>query len=290
MMEHSEIITDLVASLVKFQAAITSVKKTETNPYYNSRYADLDAVWDMIRKPLTDNGLAVVQTTEIGDERLALITTLVHTSGQWWEFRYPLVPMKQRAKEEGGGWWPAEDPQSIGSAITYARRYSLSAMLGISSEEDDDGEKAMRRDAAPTTAANVRSAQRSAASPPADTLWCTEHQTNWFKRGAMKSFAHPIGDTKKWCNMPKQDVPSEAPGPTQDTPDAAERPSVEASGPVDSGDTPQNVGDLLTRAVNELGYLNRAEIFEALGVRSAVELANPGMLSEAWAKLKAAQA
>ena len=146
-MQRSEEIVELVGALNKFQAAITSVKKEADNPFFHAKYADLDSVWDMLRKPLTENGLAVTQTTETSEDKLFLLTTLFHTSGQWMNTQYPIVPMKQRARDDGGGWIASDDPQSLGSAITYARRYSLSALLGVSSgEPDDDGEKAMARD------------------------------------------------------------------------------------------------------------------------------------------------
>ena len=90
------------------------------NPHFKSKYADLAAIFDAARKPLSANGLAIVQT--IGDG--VLHTRLLHTSGQWIASEHPL-PMSGR-------------PQEIGSALTYARRYSLSALIGIAADEDDD--------------------------------------------------------------------------------------------------------------------------------------------------------
>ena len=80
-------------------------------------------------KPLSDNELAVVQITEGTAESLALVTILTHSSGEWIRGVLPLCPVKY-------------DPQGIGSAITYARRYALAAMVGVC-QVDDDGEAAM---------------------------------------------------------------------------------------------------------------------------------------------------
>ena len=141
-------IPELVAALSKFQGAMTSVPKTSENPFFNMKYADLGAIWDMCRKPLADNDLALVQTTVVDGEKVYLDTTLYHKSGQSITGRYPITPMKQ---VQGQGWAPSNDPQSIGSALTYARRYAMSAMLGISSDADDDGEASMARTAAKST-------------------------------------------------------------------------------------------------------------------------------------------
>lgn len=141
-MERSESLVELTKALSRFQGAMHSVPKGSVNPYFHSKYADLDAVWDACRKPLTENGLALVQTTLQDTDKLFLETLLLHTSGEYLCSRYPLFPMKQ-TKETG--WVQSDDPQSIGSAITYARRYAMSAMLGVSADEDDDAENAQGR-------------------------------------------------------------------------------------------------------------------------------------------------
>jgi hypothetical protein len=127
---QSEQIDKLAEALAKAQATIKNATINKINPHFKSKYADLAAVFDAIRKPLSDNGLAVTQTTEIREGAMALVTTLAHSSGQWIKSDYPL-PVTGR-------------PQEIGSALTYARRYSLSAIAGIAADEDDDGEGAER--------------------------------------------------------------------------------------------------------------------------------------------------
>lgn len=133
-MNQSPTIAALAAALSKAQGQVRGAKKDSANPFYKSSYADLSEVWSACREALTTNGIAVIQSPD-GDtpENMALITTIAHASGEWMSGRYPIRAIKN-------------DPQGIGSAITYARRYALAAMIGIASE-DDDGEAATGRQA-----------------------------------------------------------------------------------------------------------------------------------------------
>lgn len=125
---QSETTSDLSAALAKAQAQMKAAAFNKTNPHFKNKYADLASVLDAIRKPLADNSLSVTQTTEIRDGGFVLVTTLRHASGQWVGSEYPL-PMGAK-------------PQELGSALTYARRYSLSAIACIAADEDDDAEGA----------------------------------------------------------------------------------------------------------------------------------------------------
>jgi hypothetical protein len=129
---HSEGVGKLFEALSKAQGEIQSALKDKKNPFFKSSYADLSSVWDACRPVLPKYGLAVVQTVEGTKQEMFLTTWLGHSSGEWMKSKLPLIVMKQ-------------DPQSLGSAITYARRYALSAMVGVCADEDDDGEKAMGR-------------------------------------------------------------------------------------------------------------------------------------------------
>lgn len=131
MNNMSENINELMGALSKAQAKIQPASKDKSNPFFKSKYADLASVWDACRDALSDNGLAVVQTINQNDKGMSLITTLGHSSGQWIKSEMPIVTAKN-------------DPQTLGSAITYFRRYSLSAIVGVS-PEDDDGEKAQQQ-------------------------------------------------------------------------------------------------------------------------------------------------
>ncbi len=130
MIDKSETIKELAAALVKAQAAIQPAIKDKTNPAFRSRYADLTAVWDACRTALTSNGLSIVQMpidAEAG--RVALTTMLLHTSGEYISSTVSTALVKT-------------DPQGVGSALTYLRRYALSAMVGVVADEDDDGNAA----------------------------------------------------------------------------------------------------------------------------------------------------
>jgi len=134
---RSETISELAKALTSFQGQMTAVKKDAVNPFYKSKYATLDTIWETIRKPLSENGLSVAQTMNLIEDKSVLETTLYHTSGEWISGIQLVNPVK-------------DDPQALGSAISYARRYSLSAMLGIVVDEDDDADIASSKEK-PTT-------------------------------------------------------------------------------------------------------------------------------------------
>jgi len=130
-MNQSENINELALALSKAQAGITGALKDSANPFFKSKYADLASCWDACRRQLTDNGLSVIQTTDLTDGLVVVRTTLAHSSGQWIA---GVLPVK--AKDDG--------PQAQGSGITYARRYALAAMVGLA-QIDDDAEAAQGR-------------------------------------------------------------------------------------------------------------------------------------------------
>ena len=130
-MEQSENVDELFKALSKMQGSLNAVKKDSTNPFFNSKYATLSAIWDVCRKPLEDNGLCISQSTDVIEGNLFLVTRLGHSSGQWIQGKLPIRLEKNT-------------PQGMGSAITYAKRYALSAMIGVSLDEDDDGNMAER--------------------------------------------------------------------------------------------------------------------------------------------------
>lgn len=128
---QSESIAKLAEALSKAQGKIKGAAKDTANPFFKSKYADLASVWDACRDQLSAHGLSVIQTTEDGLEYVTIITTLSHSSGEWIRGRLTMKPVKN-------------DPQGVGSAITYARRYALAAIVGVA-PEDDDGEAASGR-------------------------------------------------------------------------------------------------------------------------------------------------
>jgi hypothetical protein len=133
-MAQSEVINELAAALSKAQGEMQAAIKDKVNPFFKSSYADLGSVWDAARPVLSKYGLCIMQTTEINADgsKIIMVTTLAHTSGQWVKSFLPLNPAKN-------------DSQGVGAAITYLRRYSLSAIVGVVCDEDDDGETASGR-------------------------------------------------------------------------------------------------------------------------------------------------
>lgn len=129
-MNQSENINELASALSKAQGEITAALEDKVNPHFKASYASLSSVWEACRSQLSKNGLAVIQTMQNEGEQLTLVTTLTHSSGQWIKSYLPISTTKAT-------------PQALGSAITYMRRYSLAAMVGVAPDEDDDANAAM---------------------------------------------------------------------------------------------------------------------------------------------------
>ncbi len=129
-MIKSESIAKLADALSKAQKEMKNAIKDSDNPFFKSKYADLASVREVYQGPLSDHGLALVQIPETSESGLPMVTTiLLHTSGEFIGGSLSMNPVKA-------------DPQGIGSAITYARRYQASGITGIATELDDDGNAA----------------------------------------------------------------------------------------------------------------------------------------------------
>jgi|694.fasta_scaffold20096_9 hypothetical protein len=127
-MKTSDKIDIISAALLAAQREISNASKDSKNPHFKNSYASLGSVIDATKAPLNKAGIVVLQTLGDGGDRVCLTTRLLHTSGQWIEDTAS-TPI------------PKFDPQGVGSACTYLRRYSLAAALCIT-QEDDDGEAA----------------------------------------------------------------------------------------------------------------------------------------------------
>jgi hypothetical protein len=131
-MKSSEETKDIFAALSKLQAENKGAELEAVNPFFKSKYSTLKDAWDSIRESIGRNGLALLQDVTTKENAVSVTTIVSHLSGQWIEFGPLEVPFAKR------------DAQSVGSAVTYARRYALCATLGIvSGVEDDDGNEAM---------------------------------------------------------------------------------------------------------------------------------------------------
>lgn len=128
---NSPTMTKIAPAICAAQTQIKHAVKDSSNPFFKSKYADLDSVWDAVEEALKGNSLSVVQLPcEIGGNA-GLSTMILHSSGEYIQESVPLILAKQ-------------DPQGVGSSITYMRRYALAAALGVRTC-DDDAERAMGR-------------------------------------------------------------------------------------------------------------------------------------------------
>lgn len=124
-MNTSTEIEKLATAYAKMQGQTAVLKKDALNPFFNSKYADLSAVVEVIKKPFADNELSYIQCPEIDDfGNVILLTRVMHSSGQWLEFTLRMKPLKA-------------DPQGVGSAIAYCRRYALQSVSGLAAADDD---------------------------------------------------------------------------------------------------------------------------------------------------------
>lgn len=150
-MHTSETINEIATALAKVQGLIKNPAKESENPHFKNRYADLSQGLNAVRPILSEHSIALVQMTRMDGELMMLDTRLVHSSGQWIESSYPVCKFPTRQQEAG-------------SALTYARRYSLFALVGIAgADEDDDGNDASREQ----TPAPSRQAARPRPAPAA---------------------------------------------------------------------------------------------------------------------------
>ena len=143
-MNKSESVAGLAAALAKAQGQMKGAVKDSANPFFKSKYADLASVVEAIRAAFSANGLSYIQTVEPSEkDEVRVETTLLHSSGEWISCGVLSLPVSK------------VDAQGYGSALTYARRYSLSAAVGVA-PEDDDGNAA-------------------SAAKPKKTMDCTTH-------------------------------------------------------------------------------------------------------------------
>jgi len=128
-------LNELYAALAKAQGEIELAAADSKNPFFKSTYANLASIVKVSREPLSKNGLAIIQRVlSNATNQMFLHTRLCHASGQWIESKMPINP-------------PKTDIQSLGSYITYLRRYNFASIVGVTvGEEDDDGESTMKRE------------------------------------------------------------------------------------------------------------------------------------------------
>jgi len=122
--DYSDDIAEIAVALCKAQAVMGHAAKDSSNPFFKSKYADLASVIDASRKALTDNALTITQLPGKREGLCSLDTMLIHSSGQYMRSRLLMKPTKA-------------DPQGEGSCYTYMRRYAMSAIIGLTQDDDD---------------------------------------------------------------------------------------------------------------------------------------------------------
>lgn len=191
-MQKSEQINEIAKALCAAQLEMKHAIKDAKNPFFRSDYATLAAISDACLPALNKQGIAVTQTTGHfeSSRSVSLVTTLMHVSGQWIQSIYPVDPIKA-------------DPQSLGSALSYARRYSLAGITGVV-VGDDDAETAMNRDVVEKQMQPPKNNNLSTGTQPSDAqlkrLFAIAHKNNW-KDEDLKEYLKAMGiDSTKQLN------------------------------------------------------------------------------------------
>ncbi len=149
-MKTSDTIKELSGAFVAAQSELKNATFDAKNPHFGNRYASLAGMRDGVVEVLSKHGLAIIQGTAFDSGIATVNTRLVHKSGEWIESVYPFA---------------VDKPQAMGSAYTYARRYSLAAICGIASEEDDDGAEGSKTTPAKPAAVKPVAVPKAEARP-----------------------------------------------------------------------------------------------------------------------------
>lgn len=159
-MQKSESIAALAAALAEAQGEVENATKNSQNPHLKNRYANLAEILNTVRPVLSRHGLAVSQHPSYSDGMVHVETIMIHKSGEWMSSTISTPVQKP-------------DPQGVGSACTYARRYSLAAIVGLS-QEDDDGHAASKPKPGP--APQQKPSPQPATQPPTPKPLITDSQ------------------------------------------------------------------------------------------------------------------
>lgn len=222
-MNHSESIKELAAALAKAQGAMNAAKMDAVNPFLKNHYADLGSVILAARQPMSANGLSFTQMPSISEGAVTVTTLLLHSSGEWIESAITLPLGESRGLSLA---------QSMGAIITYLRRYSLSAILGIYADEDTDGNESNKAAAKPNGAKPEQPSPRPAEvvvaelygepaprpnkitdltpQPEIAQAWKADVLTAL--AGAYELTMPRLTSTLKYCNLPKSSTLKELTG------------------------------------------------------------------------------
>lgn len=169
---------EIASALVKAQKAFGPALKTSTNPHFRNKYAALDACIEAVIDALNDNGIMLMQQTHLCEDGVIVETIFIHESGETMSGGKLHVPAAKH------------DPQGYGSALTYAKRYSLQSACGIAPEDDDGnkGSNAVQQKPAPAKPV-VAPAKAPTKIEGKDTEW------------QLKVVAKPDGDHGEWSQL-----------------------------------------------------------------------------------------
>jgi ERF superfamily len=168
-----ETFKNITKALIQAKNGFSAIHKNRLNPHFKSKYASLDSILEAITQPLCDAGILLVQPTMIRDKTTILITRLIHAeSGESIESEL-IIPAQS-------------DPQKLGAAMTYYRRFSLCAILAIAADDDDDGTAATANSTPKTAAKKVDPAIEAATQATRECFeilgWKKDRVMEWSKK------------------------------------------------------------------------------------------------------------
>lgn len=178
-MNKSESIAKIAGALVKAQSEMGNAVKDSKNPFFKSSYADLNSIREASLPVLNKHGISVLQPTTVIEGRLYVETLLLHESGEFISGLYEVVVGKQN------------DPQALGSAISYSRRYSLQSMINIGAE-DNDGEGATDRNK--TTVRNSETQKTTPIIPQGSNLAAASGSKHTVIDGKLPDVKSPLSE------------------------------------------------------------------------------------------------
>ncbi len=198
-MKRSEMINEISKAMANAQGEMEPALKSSKNPFFKSNYADLAAIMESIKVPLKKNDLSIWQDVITNEKGISVCTMVSHSSGQWIEFGPLEISLAKR------------DAQSVGSAITYAKRYSLSAAVGVVSDNDDDGEAAMGRNGKHETK-NVQQLSVDHIEQPLDMVNNKTKNINkdqWEELKSMIKQCTPRAQDSAWAQIHTMEIKSD---------------------------------------------------------------------------------